>query len=119
MESGDHWEWWRRLSGEAPDGLVGLWFGLVELAHGGWHMYVVGTAEFDPDDPTAEWAVGPHAWSPDGRYFPFPDAGDDDMAAALQSAADLVSELRPWKAVKVDGVATGFDGGDFVLVHQG
>ena len=40
---------------------------MVELAAGGWHIYVVGTASFDPEDETAEWAVGPHAWSPDGR----------------------------------------------------
>ena len=56
--------------------------------------------------------------SPDGRYFPFPDAGDEELATALQSAAELVSEIRPWTDINVDGVATGFDGGDFVLVHH-
>lgn len=118
MPSAKCWAWWRTVSAGAPDGLRGLWFGLVELAAGGWHIYVVGTASFDPEDETAEWAVGPHAWNPDGRYFPFPEAGDDDLAAALHSAADLVAKLHPWTTIDVDGVATGFDDGDFVLLHK-
>ena len=118
MPSADCWAWWRTVSAEAPGGLCGLWFGLGELSDGGWHIYVVGTAGFDPEDEAAEWAVGPYAWSADDRYFPFPGAGDDDLAAALRSAADLVSTLHPWTTIEVDGVATGFDGGDFVIVYQ-
>lgn len=48
----------------------------------------------------------------------FPEAGDDDLAAALHSAADLVAKLHPWTTIDVDGVATGFDDGDFVLLHK-
>lgn len=79
-------------------------------------MLPPGSVASGPEDETAEWAVGPHAWCPNGRYFPFPDAGDDDLVAALQSGADLVLTLQPWTTINVDGVATGFDDGDFVLV---
>jgi hypothetical protein len=59
---------WAEVRRSAPESLAGLRFGLVELSPGGWRLYVVGTAEFDADDETAEWAVGPYAWWPEWRY---------------------------------------------------
>jgi hypothetical protein len=119
MANQDAQRWWRNLSGSAPASVVGLWFGLVELADGGWHIYVAGTAEFDGADETAEWAVGPYVWWPDGRYFPFPAAGgDSDIASAVEAAAAFVEDLAPWTAVPVQGIATGFDDGDFKVVYQ-
>ena len=55
---------------------------------------------------------------PGAPMVAFPEAGDDDLAAALHSAADLVAKLHPWTTIDVDGVATGFDDGDFVLLHK-
>jgi hypothetical protein len=36
----------------------------------------------------------------------------------VTAAASLVLDIEPWKAVPVEGVATGFDDGDFMIVHQ-
>ena len=55
----DAQDWWADLRRQAPDAVSGLWFGLVELAHAGWHIYVAGTETFDPDDETGEWACEP------------------------------------------------------------
>ena len=110
-------EWWNDLAATAPAGLAGLWFGLVELGAGGWHIYVAGTSEFDGDDEVADWAVGPYAWWPDDRYLPLPVAAGDP-AAAVDDAAAFVRALRPWEHVQVTGVATGFDDGDFEVVYR-
>jgi hypothetical protein len=67
--------WWANVSASAPTDLAGLWFGLVELSPGGWHIYVAGTETFDATDETAEWAAGPFAWWPDNRYLPFGEPG--------------------------------------------
>lgn len=85
---------------------------------GGWHICIAGTETFDAGDETAEWAVGPYAWWPDGRYLHFPEAGSDDIQSVVTAAASLVSGIEPWKAVPVEGVATGFDCGDFTIVYQ-
>jgi hypothetical protein len=108
-------EWWRDLSRNAPAGLAGLWFGLVELEPGGWHVYVAGTDDFDGDDETAEWAVPPYAWSPSDRYFPFPEGASYETGVA--AAAAVIAELEPWTAVAVEGVAAGYDDGDFEVVY--
>jgi hypothetical protein len=109
--------WWRNVSETAPRGLRGLWFGLTELADSGWHIYVAGTATFDATDETAEWAVGPYPWLPNGRYFPFPAAGLDDIVAAVDAAVAFVKDLEPWTAITIEGVATGFDAGEFSVVY--
>lgn len=90
---------------------------MVELAVGGWHIYVAGTGQFDGDDEAAEWAAGPYAWSPEDRYFPFPPAAGE-VAAAVRDATTFVLGLRPWERVHVRGVATGFDDGDFEIVYR-
>lgn len=111
--------WWGNLLGPAPGGIRGLWFGLVELVPGSWHLYVVGTVEFDADDETAEWAVGPYRWAPENRYFPVPEIGALDLGEAVHHAAEKVRSLHPWEDLDVDGVAVGFDDGDFELVFRG
>lgn len=45
--------WWADLHRGAPDRLGGLWFGLVELGPGRWHIYVASTATFDAETPLA------------------------------------------------------------------
>ena len=118
MTIGRAMDWWKVLGAEAPSGLEGLWFGLVQLSDGGWHIYVAGTATFDADDENADWAVGPYAWWPEtpDRYFPFPQADTDSIEDALDAAADFVRDLAPWATMPVRGVATGFDAGDFRIV---
>lgn len=68
-------------------------------------------------DETAEWAVGPYLWWPEGRYFSLPEAGRRGVSDALEAAATWVRDLAPWSNVAVDGVATGFDDGDFLVVY--
>jgi hypothetical protein len=111
-------QWWSRVAATAPDHLSGLWFGLTELSPGGWHLYVAGTETFDPDDETAEWATGPYAWWPDDRYFPFAEIATVGVAEAVERAAEVVRGIAPWTDVLVQGVATGFDDGDFQVVYQ-
>ena len=108
--------WWADVRRSAPAVLAGLWFGLVELAPDGWHLYVAGTAEFDADDETAEWAVGPYAWWPKDRYLPLPDVGELPLGEAVAKASDLVRSIAPWDDLGVAGVAVGFDDGDFTVV---
>lgn len=110
-------EWWERVRTTAPIGLHGLWFGLVELADGGWHMHVAGTDEFDPDDETAEWAVGPYALWPDERYLELSEVEHLDVGAAVEHAASVVRSCSPWHHIDVDGVAVGFDDGDFAIIY--
>lgn len=110
--------WWSAARSSAPDGLAGLWFGLVELVPAGWSMYVAGTRSFDAADGTAEWAVGPYAWQSAHPYVAMPEIGDLDVASALELAADLVRNLAPWRDVPVAGVAVGFDDGDVAIVRS-
>jgi hypothetical protein len=111
-------EWWDEVRQSAPSGLGGLWFGLVELADSGWHIYVAGTSTFEATDETAEWAVGPYAWWPDRRYFPLPEMSLLGVADAVEAAASFVRGLSPWSNLPVDGVATGFDDSEFLIVHR-
>ncbi len=110
--------WWARTRGSAPQSLAGLWFGLVELAPGGWHLYVAGTAELDADDESAEWAVGPYAWLPEDRYFPLPEVGQLAVGDAVAKASEVVRSIAPWDGLDVAGVAVGFDDGDFAVVFR-
>lgn len=93
-----------------------MWFGLVELSPGGWHLYVAGTDEFHGDDETAEWAVGPYRWRPNDGYFSVSEIGELGIDEAVSRAADIVRSLTPWNDLPVEGVATGFDEGDFEVV---
>lgn len=110
--------WWESLSAKAPSGVVGLWFGMTELVGtvgNGRHLYVAGCPTFDADDISAEWATS-YCWWPEGRYVCPPQLtafADSDHLQALRHAADLVIALRPQDAIPVDGVAVGFDDGDF------
>ena len=110
--------WWERVQTSAPPGLVGLWFGLVELVPGGWSLYVAGTKLFDSLDESAEWAASPYAWWPADSYFAVPQMADLDVPSAVAAASDLVRSLSPWVAVPVAGVAVGFDDGDFAVVYD-
>lgn len=109
-------EWWDEIRSSAPQRLGGLWFGLVELADGGWHLYVAGTEHFEVTDETAEWAAAPYAWRPEGGYLPFP-AAELETSDAVAEATSCVRQLAPWQDLSVGGVATGFDGGDFEIVY--
>jgi len=111
-------EWWRAVASSAPANLVGLWFGMTELVPGGWNLYVAGTATFDARDETAEWAVGPYAWWPDDRYFPIPEVEHLGVLEAVRHAAELVRSFTPWADMSVDGVAVGYDDGEFEVVFQ-
>jgi hypothetical protein len=117
VEDADAREWWDALWSSAPPRLRGLWFGLVELLDGGWHLYVAGTERFDSTDETADWAAYPYAWRPDGGYLPFPDAEVLAASDAVAEAVALVRALAPWQDLSVDGVAAGFDDGDFEIVY--
>jgi hypothetical protein len=117
-------QWWSVLAPQMPSGVAGLWFGMTELVRGSAPtrtMYVAGCPTFDVDDETAEWATD-YVWWPDGRYVVLPGLagmsadGLDGWDAVLDHAAAVIRRLRPQADVDVDGVAVGFDDGDFVLV---
>ena len=117
--------WWHKVSGTAPARLAGLWFGLVELADGGWHLYVAGTDQFDAGDDTGDWAVGPYAWNDPvtyrndpGAYHPVPEIEALTTSGAVDHIGRIVRALAPWRDIHVDGVAAGFDAGDFAIVYR-
>lgn len=111
-------KWWRAVRATAPARIAGLWFGLAELAdEDGFRLYVAGTETFDASDETAEWAVGPYAWWPEERYSPM-EFPTEDPFGALDAAQAVIRELRPWEHVSVEGVAVGFDDGDFMVVES-
>ncbi len=45
-----------------------------------------------------------------------PELEQLDVAAAVARAAEVVRSLSPWRDIAVDGVAVGFDDGDFEIV---
>lgn len=114
--------WWQRLAGEVPPAVVGLWFGMTDVLKPGGHqrtMYVAGCRTFDLDDEDAEWATD-HVWLPNGRYIAPPSLASIracrcDFTGVLEHAATLIRRLEPHVDVNVDGVAVGFDDGDFVV----
>jgi hypothetical protein len=69
--------WWESIRPEVPPGVAGLWFGLFDAVDDGGRetrtLYVVGTAEFDADDETADWAAGEYVWESDGRFVVLPE----------------------------------------------
>lgn len=113
--------WWASVVPTAPADLAGLWFGLTDLLVEGrpeTTLYVAGCGTFDPTDSTGGWAVSPYRWWPEGRYIALPGlpaAPMKDHPAVLQHAASLIRDLKPQDALGVNGVAVGFDDGDFVI----
>jgi len=111
-------QWWKRLAPQAPQGVVGLWFGITDLAAKNGvsrHLYVAGCPTFDAGDETAEWATD-YCWRPEDRYVQAPALAGlpaSDFAEVLDHAVTLLERLRPQDAVPVQGVAVGFDDGDF------
>jgi hypothetical protein len=110
--------WWADVRRGAPARLGGLWFGLVDLDPGGWHISVAGTARFDPEDESGAWRAGPFPWRPADPYLSFPEAGELDAEDAAARAADLVRGFAPWHDVAVEGVAAGFDDGPIKVVYR-
>ncbi|MEU8796126.1 hypothetical protein [Spirillospora sp. NPDC048819] len=116
--------WWRSMVDHARQATTvrALWFGLVELAEAEgarWHLYVGGCREFDREDDSCDWAAEP-AWWPEERYLflaGLNDPAGNGAEAMLAHAADMVRSLAPeqsWPGL-LEGVAVGFDDGDFVL----
>jgi hypothetical protein len=96
----------------------------VELADGGWQLYVAGTDQFDANDDTGDWAAGPYCWNdPAGHqndpstYHPIPEIATLPPSDAVDYVAQLVRDLAPWQEIPVDGVAAGFDEGDFAIIY--
>lgn len=113
--------WWAGLAPSVPPETRGLWFGMVDLVEGAAavrHLYVAGCPVFDPDDE-GDWACE-YCWWPAGRYVLLPGLAslpDRPYQAVLGAAADLVRRLEPAAGVEhVEGVAVGFDDGDFEIV---
>jgi hypothetical protein len=118
-------DWWSVLKPKVPAGIAGIWFGIADLAFDGQQprrtIYVAGCSEFDPADPSAEWAVGPYAWWPDGRYVSPPGLAHlpgENYTAVLEHAAAILSAIGPHEGLDVDGVAVGFDDGDFLIIWK-
>ncbi len=113
--------WWEGLRGDVPESARGLWFGITDLVAEGRaspHLYVAGCPSFDAEDATAEWATE-YVWWPEGRYLQLESAGvleSGDFREVLAAAVALVEDLAPWDDVEVDGIAVGFDDGDFEVV---
>ncbi|MEP7158991.1 MAG: hypothetical protein ABI797_06155 [Chloroflexota bacterium] len=117
-------EWWSALAPNLPDGIAALWFGITDLVVDDRRqrtLYVAGSDRFDPQDPSGDWAGPPYAWWPDDRYVAPPGLAalpDDDYRAVLDYAAALVRSILPPNGLAVDGVAVGFDDGDFTVVWE-
>ncbi|MES9540444.1 hypothetical protein [Actinomadura sp. NPDC000600] len=116
--------WWRSLVDQAREVTTvrALWFGIVELAGtegASWNLYVGGCREFAREDDTGDWAAEP-AWWPEGRYLfltGLNERAEDGADAMLAYVAGLVRSLAPeqsWPGL-LEGVAVGFDDGDFAL----
>jgi hypothetical protein len=62
-----------------------------------------------------------YVWWPDNRYIVLPSlaampaADSADLAAVLEHATTLIRRLQPQNDVTVQGVAVGFDDGDFAI----
>jgi hypothetical protein len=116
--------WWHGLAPLAPTDLAGLWFGIFTSTSGGREqrtLYVAGTATFDADDETAEWAAEEYAWQPDGRYIVLPGLAalpDEPFDGPLAHAAAVVQEVAPWLELPTAGVAVGYDDGDFSVLRR-
>lgn len=116
--------WWERVSGDLPDAVRGLWFGLTDTVQADGTVVrsiaVAGAANFDADDG-GNWACDP-MWEPQGQYLVLPEIAAlpaASTAAAEQILARLVRELCPHVAsVNVDGVAVGFDDGEAIVVWE-
>ena len=113
--------WWARLRTSVPHDVRGLWFGITDLEVNGGpgtHLYVAGCPSFDANDETAKWATE-YVWWPDDRYFGLATAGvatEGHYTDVLDEVVALVKGLGPWDDVGIDGVAVGYDDGDFRLI---
>jgi hypothetical protein len=137
----------RKDSPQVP--LKGLWFGLFNPCPDGLTLadiYVCGSERFDPDSPSASWAVGP-AWWPEGRYANSAVLADiyriayragsrkAEQKGCLGNDAEyplvlaygafavraLLGAVKPQLLLgkaKSLGIAVGFDSGDFVLLGE-
>lgn len=113
--------WWAELAPHVPEQARALWFGIVDLVVDSVpvrHLYVAGCPEFDTDDD-GDWACD-YCWWPDGRYVRLPfleSLPNEPYGEILEASAALVRELRPAETLStVEGVAVGFDDGDFEIV---
>ncbi|WP_433335426.1 hypothetical protein [Spirillospora sp. CA-294931] len=115
IESTKLTSWWKALleqAAGAPPTIRALWFGLA-ATDTGWDLYVTGCDVFDPDDDLGDWACDP-TWWPDNNSVPLPGTTEDP----LEHAAKLVYALSPeesWPS-PLQGIAVGYDDGDFTLV---
>jgi len=115
-------DWWLRVGPTMPTGLAALWFGITDIDVGGKAqrtLYVAGCDSFDADDSSGDWASAPYAWWPPTRYVTLPGLAalaGHDYVAVLDYAVELVSSVEPQRGAMVDGVAIGFDDGDFRVV---
>lgn len=115
--------WWDALAEDVPADVEALWFGLTELetdAGAVRHLYVAGCPGFDAADDAGDWATD-YVWWPEGRYVSPPNlaAHPGDYPAVLRHAAAVVTRLAPQHDASVQGVAVGFDEGDFTVTYDG
>jgi hypothetical protein len=115
--------WWESLAPLAPAELGGLWFGIFTAVTDGREqrtLYVVGTATFDAEDETAEWAADDYVWQADGRYVVLPGLAslpDQPFEQPLAHTAAVLRQVAPWRDLPTAGVAVGYDEGDFEVLH--
>lgn len=113
--------WWKSQAEQLPISVAGLWFGITNLAAGGRPartLYVAGCPAFEANDPTAEWATD-YCWWPDDRYVNLPDLAafrDSQQSEILVHGAALVRTLTATLPTHIEGLAVGFDSGDFRLI---
>lgn len=118
--------WWNSLLLEPPgEDLAGLWFGIFDgrtQAGSGRQLYVAGTATFDADDSTGDWAADEYVWQPQKRYLVLPRLRrlpKEPVDVPLAHTVAVIRALAPWQDLPGLGVAVGYDDGDFEVLSRG
>lgn len=116
--------WWSALVSTVPKEVKGLWFGLTKLVVDGGAattLYVAGSADFDIDDATGDWASA-IVWWPEDRYATLPGLAAipaADWRRALDYVSELVGDTVDPDALppSVIGVGLGWDDGDAKIIR--
>jgi len=101
--------------------IKGYYFGLFETSDKEYMMYLSGSKEFDVDDD--DWACN-NDFEPKEKYLPLPQYKGFVWEETLNQTIKILQEFTTTDIyknsffAKAQGISTGFDGGDVVLIRQ-